>query len=664
MVDILDTGIGAGSLRQARTGRSLNTYPHAFFDPSSDYIPNSIKELFRWCRYLYMTHSEIAPVINKKCAYVTTKLVYETDSSKIHEVWSEMLDRTLRIREFEFKMLVDYEVYGNGFASIYYPFERYLTCPKCDYQHLARTIAWRYKGDEFVARCTEKGCNYKGNMIPEDKTIKNRTRIRLIRWYPQYIEVKYNPFSDRSEYIYRVPKWLRKKLRNPKINKYLIEDTPLAILKAVKEKKNILLDSNNIFHLKNPSVSMDDDSFGMPPILAVFKDAWLFQTYRRAQESIALDHILPLTLLIPAPSRDGTSPHMSIDLGDWTSRMQRMIQKWRRDPNGIFTVPFPADVQNIRGDAQALNVHNDMTQIRQQITGGLDVPQEFIYGGLNWSGSSISLRVLENLFINRKEQLDRFLKEFVLPNVQRFCDLPDIDIHHRDFKMADDAQQKQIALGLRQTNTISDQTTIEELGFDYDTELKRRDKEEDERINSLERTQLAQAETQGRSMIIQARYQSLAQAEAEKTNETELAQGQSQGFAMSGMDPMQQQAAPGQEEAAPGQEGAEAAAQEGAAPAEGEQMAAQAGPPPDAQAQQVSGGTNMPEDPIMLDMLAQHYLKTIPPSMLEQELQLISQSNPRLAAAIQNRIKKIKEQTAKLRPLPEQKPPRRANSPV
>lgn len=675
------------SRRSSGSMKSLNTYPSQFFDISSQYMPPSVKELFRWCLYLYTTHSEIAPVINKKCAYVITDLVYELDgkeqpdSSKVHEVWSELLERIINIREVEYKLLLDYEVYGNAFCSIVYPFERYLKCPHCKEEQLSRKVDWKYDNGEFRGVC--KNCKGGTSFIPRDKPIRNRRKIRIIRWFPQYVDIQYNPFTDRSAYIYRIPTWLKKRLSDPKQNKDLVEDTPLSFLEAVKKKMNIKFDPENIYHLKNPSVSMEDDSFGMPPMLPIFKDAWLFQTYRRAQEAIAVDHILPMTLLVPAPAGGAVSPHMSTNLNDWAMRMQHLISRWRRDPNGIYTVPFAAQINNIRGDAKSLNVFDEMNQVRQQITGGLDVPQEFIYGQLNWSGSSISLRVLENVFLGRATQLNNFLRDFVVPNLRRFCNLPEITVRHASFKMADDAQQKQIALGLRQTNTISDQSTIEELGFDYTQEMHRRSKEEDERIAALAKQQIANAEIQGQMMIIQAEYQAKAQIAAQNAmraatanamqkapndplNQAMVANQMSNSAGMSGpLNPDQQdQTAMQQGQPLPGP-----ANPMGAPP-----MPQGGGGAKKASSSKSSSSSSKKEEkpeqsatqtpPALLDSIAHNFLKSTPPEMQATELAAMQKANPELARSILQRLKLIKHQVTKLKPLPENKPPRRKSSPV
>lgn len=655
------------ALRGNSNVRNWNTYPNQFFDLSSAYMPTTIKEMFRWCQFLYMTHSEIAPIINKKCSYVLTDLIYDTKSLKDQNAWQELLERTLRIKDFEYKLLLDREVYGNAFCSLSLPFERFLVCKQCKVKTQLRSVKkWSYRDNAFRGVCTNQECAAITSEVEfdvVDTVVKNRKRIKLIRWCPMHIDIQYNPFTGQSSYVYKIPQWVKNQIAQYQndANKLLVAETPRVILEAIKTKKNIELDPDNVYHMKNESVSTDNDAFGLPPMLAIFKDAWLFQTYRRAQEAIAVDHILPLTLLIPAPAGDGTSPHMSANLGDWASSMQTIVQRWRRDQNSIFTAPFPATVENIRGDAQALNVHNDMIQIRQQIAGGLDVPQEFIYGGLNWSGSSISLRVLENLFIARISDLNNFLRDFVVTRLQRFCDLTPIKIHHRDFKMADDAQQKQIALGLRATNTISDRTTVEELGFDWETEQERRKLEEVERSESMSRQMLQQAEIQGQVMLVQSSYQAKAEIEQRKAREQALRAATGDGFTFATAEAAQTMGDPQQQ--------VDTATQQSAMAAAGSTKPAPGGGKPAAHGSAGKGkaggkDSGVKFDQKTLESMAHHMIKSTDPSMLQSQLSVISQTNPQLAKAVQQRIKMVKGQVKELKPLPEQKPPRRANSPV
>ena len=599
-----------------------------------------MKELYRWCLFLYMTHSEIKPIIKKKVAYVQTPLIYDGNADDI-KIWKDLLERTINIKRVEMGALIDVGVYGVAYLSIYYPFERFLHCPSCkEKSNIKAHDKWKYEGHRWMSKCP--ACKYTGEFESETKHVKNRSRVRIIRWRPQDIEVEANPWTGLKQYTYRIPRMLRKRMADPNRNRVLVETTPDELLLAVKKRHNFRLDRDQLFVFEELSPSAEDDSFPIPPLLHVFKDSWLFQTLRRAQEAISVEHILPLTVLIPSPTQGGVSPHQNYDLGTWQIHMQEMVRKWRRDPNMIYTAPFPATVENIRGDAQALNVFRDMEMVRQQIAAGLDVPIEFIMGGLNWTGASVSLRVLENLFLNMIEDLELFEQTFLVPKLRRHLRLPKITLKHQSFKMADDAQQKQIAMSLRQTNTISDHTTIDELGFEGDEEEKWKKVEAEERVKDMKKMQIEQAKVQAEVLLITTEAQIKAQ---EMQYEAQLKMQQKQAEQQ-----IQQQQQQNDQSQSMLKQNITAA------------VDAQKTPGPNGG----SGGKAVPglERPELLGLMVETFMKGTPDSLKDQELMLLEQTNKPLARAIQRRRKLIDAQVQAITPLPEQKPPRRESSPI
>jgi hypothetical protein len=625
----------------------LDIYPHPYFDPSNWYTPTTVKEMFRWCLFLYITNSTIGPVIRKKAAYIITDLIYSTTSERTKTVWKDLLETVLKIREFEFIMLIDFEVFGNAFVSIVYPFDRYLVCPRCEYENLLKSIKWHYDGANFVGTC--KNCKTRAGMKVKDKPVRNRKRISLHRWFPQYIEPKRNPITGKTRYILRIPAWIKKKIKDPRINKVYVEDTPVEFLEAIKRNKVIELDPDNLYHMKHETVSMEDDSFGVPQLLNVIKDAWLLQTFKKGQEAIALEHILPLTLVSPMPSPATPSPHMGTDLGTWRGKMQNIFSQWRRDPNALFPVPFPVQVSQVRGDAQALSLHNDLNQQRQNIAGGLDVPPDFLYGNLTWSGGNVTLRVLENLLINRLSTVNGFQKDWLQPRLRRFFMLPRCEIRHKDFKMADDIQQKNIALQLRASNTISDQTVVEELGFDVSREESRKEKEMDKRLADTRKQRIADAEVNAKINIIMVENElEIAKIRAE-AQQVEIDAAAARGELPPGQANMQ--TAPGAQPNQPQQPGRPGG--NGQTGGNGRQ-----------EPMQILGGQDQPmpsPSPLALQTMVNNFIKSTPVHEQEYQLNILAQDDPVLARAIKDHLTMLQRGQAEvMKPQPEQKPPRRS----
>lgn len=616
------SSITSGFDNRSATNRSqFWSYPHPFLDLSQAYIPKSIPELYQWSLFLFLTHSEINSTIKSKCSYPLTDLVYDTDDEAASKSWRHWLDY-LEYKVFEYKLLLDLEVFGNAFGSVVLPFDRYFLCTTCDEEILLKkSKQWEYKKHEFEVVCDQ--CNTKGIRKIIDKENKDRSRVTLKRWNPMYITAHESPFSGDITYVYHINPTLKRALETDEQgrNKIVVEGTPLAFLKAAKNNEVVRFDKGKIFHLKEVSASFGDDGLGIPPLLSVFKDVWLYQVYSRAQEAVAMDHVLPLRLLSPAANSTDGSPHQDIDLGEWAGKMNGIVRTWRRDQNSIYTVPFPVNVNEIGGEALRLNVHQDMNILRNRIIQGLQVPPDLASGNMNWSGSSVALRMLENLFIVRLKSLDKLLSTHVLPQLRAFSGFVKIDIHHRSFKMADDVQRQNIALALRQTNTVSDQSTLSELGYDHAQEKARKKVEAQERRDDIMKQIESNAEATGRAMILQAEY--AARAQVAQTKEQKLS--------------------------------ADAAAMDKYRDAANDDPAvSNATSVVSAEIQSAVKKPSFSKD--ILNSLADDILKSTPPDMLDDQLEYYEKANPDIAKAVRGRKASIKP--LEIPAQPEQKPPR------
>jgi hypothetical protein len=625
--------------------RSGVTYPSPYFDISSTYVPPSVKEMFKWCRFFYFSHSVISPIIYKMAEYPITGLFYQakteddTEENKLPERskdnWKKLLETTLNIKPTLIEILLDYNVYGNAFISILYPFKRYLVCPECEGRRAIEKMSYKWHDIKFKGTCPE--CAQAVAFNVEDVQIKNRSMCKLIRWNPFNIDMDHCQPTDERVYVYKIPSKDRKAIISGK--KFWIERAPYIFIDAVRKNQNIELDTNNLFHFKRPMIADQDMAWGMPIILPVIKDAYWLQILRKANEAISLDHIVPWRIIYPAANAE-VSPYINQNLGSWKDKIEKEVRRWRNDPNHISIFPLPIGSQTFGGDGKLLQVWQEEKVLQQQIAGGMGVPLEFIFGGLNWTGSSISLRVLENHFLTDRELIDNFLNEYLVPNLQRYFRLPAINIRQRDFKMADDVQQKQLAMQLNQMGKISDTTLLGESGWDFEKEVKIRMQEQNMLIASQVKTVLQQAEIQGMQQITTAKYQTIAQMEALKL-QTSMSQ---QMAAEQGGMPIQVG-----EGGQPGQPGAPA---QGGQPG---QATAQPG-----QVAMGKGGVVAPmkDTPEMIDAMAKSIMN-IPPAEREAVIKQYEQMDPETGKKLRKALEKMQKATTDMRPLPDQKPPRR-----
>jgi hypothetical protein len=156
----------------------------------------------------------------------------------------------------------------------------------------------------------------------------------------------------------------------------------------------------------------------------------------------------------------------------------------------------------------------EMEQVANNIIAACQVPREFVYGGLSYSGTSVSLRMLENHFLVYREQITRFLR-WISNKLHTFLEWPIFNIKLSDFKMADDIQKKQFMASLAQQRIVSNSYLLEDAGLDYKTELEKI-KSELKHAGELTRSQqLEAAEAQGEAMKVQAKFQAEAEIEGQ-----------------------------------------------------------------------------------------------------------------------------------------------------
>jgi len=613
-------------------------YPNPFFDIASTYVPPTVKLLFQYTKYFYYSNSTISPIIYKLAEYPITNIIYErtrdgeeiSDTTK--ELWRKLLEENLHIQRLQIEINLDYYVYGNAFVSISYPFSRSLECPLCKNKVAIGKMQWKWKNFNFIGNCQK--CKAEQIVFKAvDTPIRNRSKIAICRWNPMNIDIDYNALTGKSTYVYHITGKDRKAIMLGKRD--YLETTPWVFIEAVKNNKDITLESSNLFHFRRACLSDADMGWGMPVMFPVIKDAYHSQILRKGQEAIALEHIVPLRVLFPSQNADAT-PYVSVNLGTWRAKVEEEIKRWRQDPNYISIMPIPLGVQHMGGDAKALNITPELKLVEQQIAGGLGVPIEFIIGGLNWTGSSITLRILENHFLTIIKFHDEFLG-WLTTRLSRYYKLPTIHCRQAKFKMADDIQYKQLVMSMQQAGNVSATTLLSENDLNFNEEQETIKKENETRSQLMGFTQIQNAEVQGQMQVIQAKYQALAQVQAQSVmNQAQEAQI---------MPPQQPEGEPGKPGKGAKDKGAKAKPSGGAPQAEA-----------DNQGPQIS----LPQ---MVESYA-HQLMNMPPEQAQAFLQRMEGDMPELAAAVKEYIARAQKQTTDMRPLPAQKPPRRQASPV
>jgi hypothetical protein len=280
------------------------------------------------------------------------------------------------------------------------------------------------------------------------------------------------------------------------------------------------------------------------------------------------------------------------------------------------------------------------------------------------SGSNVSMRILENHFLDQRAQRKRLVIDFIMPNVAAYMGWETTTCHYKRFKMADDLQRSALYLQVNQAGKLSDKSLLEDMDWDSVKESEIIAVEQ-KRILENQRSQaLAQAGIQGEAQLVAVKYQ------------------------MRGQKIMMEQQAPAispQDQQMLQEQGMAAAGQPGAASptAMGAQNNAQVGmmnragaiPPmnlggPEAQGQE--GALAAGQSPLVANQPAQMdlftvanqvvgWLNQLPEHEKQKELVQMQKANPHLYSMVLQLLQQSRgsNRNSAAMPPPEQRPPRR-----
>ena len=478
---------------------------------SNAYRPKTIKAMLPLCREIFLTDPFVNAAVMKMAEYPLTDIIVDEDDTEARETWSDFLNDQLQVPIFEKLMAIDYFGQGNSFIIPHLKIRKYLVCKQCGKAHdiEGKDIKrkWRFANFQYRLKCPK--CGHHGDARVHDQYIRSARSIRLIRVDPSQVTIYHGYGFTDPIYAVEIPKKLQRDIKLGR--KHVIKSIPHEFVEALRQKKQLIMNSDQIYHMKRPNTSHPDYAWGLPLQYPVLDDIHYRKMLRKAQESIAAQHILPFNVMFPSSTSANSDLTQFVDLGSWRTKALSEIEAWRKDPNYIAVMPTPMGFQSIGGTGRALMLHQELQLIGEEIIQGMGVPLEFIKGGLQWSGTDISLKALANQFTSLVSGFDKFLNSFLIPFICSSLGWPRVKVRHKRFRMANDLQRNMMLFQMAQAGKVSDTTMLEDAELDPVLEAKNLKKEHARQIGTMREAQKAHARTQGEVSVIQAHYQAKAQ---------------------------------------------------------------------------------------------------------------------------------------------------------
>ena len=460
-------------------GRNGIDYPVRFFNMLVFERPENIREVFKWCTNFYRSSGFLREVIDKISRYPVTSVEITDDQNGF---WKKLLNEDLNIRETIVRLNINKNTYGNVFVSVIPLFKRYLKCPKCKAVHIhpIEKMAFTYRNFKFYATCKnetfkdDKPCKFSGAMevydeyqTTEDADIASNINIKI--WPTSSIHLKQNSVTGKTRIFYKLSKNEVDGIY--KGDRFVLETIPSDFIEAVQaygKSAAVELEQDKTFWYKTEDLEEPNPSgFGLPFFFSAWKTMFQIFIHRKAQESIVADHLLPYRVIYPM-AQPGTDPINSIDLGQWRNSISAMLHRWYNDPLEIGELPFPVGFQQLGGQGKAMSLTDEIEALHKSLLIETGIPPELIFGGMSWSGSSVTLRMLENRFMYETNCDNHFLKKLVNFIAAHFKRKAPTEVKLSPFRMADDIAKANMYLGLAAQGKISYQRALGILGDNID----------------------------------------------------------------------------------------------------------------------------------------------------------------------------------------------------
>ena len=450
-----------------------------FLDYASMELPKDVTKLYKLCAYFVTSNPVIRAAITRKARLPVTKLVVRADSPKVQEDWQTLLIDSLKLNERRVQLNMELFAYGRSAASVIPPFNKYFRCGKCGRRYLATAVKYDldayYK--KFYVHCPKCG-RQQAKVFDFVLPFPNGMRIRV--WSPFELEKIEHGYTKESRYFVTFPTWFRNdiKLGRPEA----INDTPQEIVEAILHGKKFRLRPDRLFLFEEPSAAVPETgskkgTWPWGTVLSVLKDAFHLQLALKAEEVNLVTQMIPFKAFAPVPTGQvGSDPYMAGALDEWMGMVKKDIRSWLVDPGHIGVFPVPVQPVDTRGVSAPMLPHNEIMAAIDRILAGLQVARELIFGGASWSGSSVSMRVMENDFSVNQDQHRNFI-EFVINEVRRYLRWPEPSFDMRPMISADDIQRISLYHQGAAGGMVSRKTFHQKLGITSEEEEEQIDKE-------------------------------------------------------------------------------------------------------------------------------------------------------------------------------------------
>lgn len=460
--------------------------------------PRTIEEVFAWAEELWMHHGLYTQAIKRAVRYFMTEveILGEGLDAGTRRKYAETITDNFDLMEEAATIGDDFISFGNSFTSLYAPFQRQLRCNKCQFlAPLLRYVeagidALQWTNYEFTGTCPH--CHQPAQYERVDQLFPaEKLKPKIVRWPPQYIQIKRHPISGNKAYILDVYRYVEMSDGVRRGDPQFLAETPWEFIEALKNNRPLEFTEERIYHMSNPVPAVQQPSlrgWGLPLFMSEFETAVLIMLLDKYTETIATDYLVPFRIIFPTARAGQEDPLVSVDMGGFMGYVRKMIDEHRVNPSTFHTLPFPVEQAMIGGDATKLIPVELLQFYEKRLLHSMGIPEEFQTSQLETNAPIIGFTLFERQWQFFANQLNKWLSW--LANQQgALLSWESVRARLIPVSIYEDPEIRQIKMQLAAAGKISDTTALRTLNINWKEERRLILEEQEEQQNEQEEQQ-------------------------------------------------------------------------------------------------------------------------------------------------------------------------------
>jgi hypothetical protein len=453
-------------------GRPDKDFADPFFLDSTSYIPDSLQTALDYCGFLFYMNPQYQMASRRVVSHFITDIDFTGDAGDAEErseLYDYLIDGLL-LKNVLAESGEEWAAYGNGMYRIHFPFDRFLIdrrdgkTSEYSLDMFGHDAQYDYKGLKYsVVDPRDPRSGKRVSLAFRDRKSTDMSRIKLRRLDPRRVTIMASHISGRNQYIYRFEEWL---IRDVQANRmHQINETPICMLKAISQGKDFLFNEDEVYHLRQPTISgISNAGWGLPPTIANYRALHQLQVYRKIDEAVGLDYMLPFRMFSPNFGGEVSDATTSLLLGEWNGAISDIIHNRRKDMTAIHALPFPVTYQELGGQGKTL-VPKDVIEFQtNDMLDGMGYPAELFRGSLAIQNMPTAIRLFEGVFSFLHTGLDGLVK-WSVRRILDYLNREQIGVELQLPSLADNVEKQYLYMQLVASGEISRGRAFRAIGI-------------------------------------------------------------------------------------------------------------------------------------------------------------------------------------------------------